>query len=199
MKLNASPEHYLRGRNKEDFLKRLPADIRTVPMVVLVNGGSASASEIVAGALQDHDRAVVMGQQTFGKGSVQTILPLGNNTAIKLTTARYYTPKGRSIQAKGITPDIPLDDGASDRAVALKLRESDLTKHLESTGAEKPTDKAQAAAAAALKYKFTPAPRPTDVDEKTLRPAPGEIVSPNDYELNQAVAYLKTRGNAKLN
>jgi carboxyl-terminal processing protease len=99
MKLNASPEHYLRGRLKDDYLKRLPAEVKNVPMVVLVNGGSASASEIVAGALQDHQRAVVMGQQTFGKGSVQTILPLGNNTAIKLTTARYYTPSGRSIQA----------------------------------------------------------------------------------------------------
>ena len=97
-------------------------------MVVLVNSGSASASEIVAGALQDHDRAVIMGQSTFGKGSVQTILPLGNNTAIKLTTARYYTPKGRSIQAKGIVPDIPLDDAASEKG-ALKLREADLTKH----------------------------------------------------------------------
>ena len=203
MKLNASPQDYLRGRNKEDFLNRLPASARTVPMVVLVNGGSASASEIVAGALQDHERAVVMGQQTFGKGSVQTILPLGNNTAIKLTTARYYTPKGRSIQAKGITPDIPLDDGATDRT-ALKLREADLTKHLESTTAEKPTDKpaeksAEAAAISAQKYQFTPAPRPVVTDEKTLRPAPGEIVSPNDYELNQAVAFLKTRGSAKVN
>lgn len=198
MRLNASPEHYLRGRNKEDFLKRLPAGARTVPMVVLVNGGSASASEIVAGALQDHDRAVVMGQQTFGKGSVQTILPLGNNTAIKLTTARYYTPKGRSIQAKGITPDIPLDDGVTDRA-ALKLRESDLTKHLESTAGEIPADKAEAAAKSAQKYQFTPAPRPIVVDEKTLRPAPGEIVSPNDYELNQAVAFLKTRSGSKVN
>ena len=203
MKLNASPEHYVRGRNREDFLKRLPAEAKTVPMVVLVNGGSASASEIVAGALQDHERAVIMGQQTFGKGSVQTILPLGNNTAIKLTTARYYTPKGRSIQAKGITPDIPLDDGATGNA-ALKLREADLTKHLEqaaaeSAAADKPADKAAAAAQAAKKYGFAPAARPMDVDEKTLRPQPGEIVSPNDYELNQAIAFLKTRSGTKTN
>ena len=130
MRLNASPEHYLRGRNREDFVRRLPPEIRKLPMVVLVNGGSASASEIVAGALQDHNRAVIMGQQTFGKGSVQTILPLGNNTAIKLTTARYYTPNGRSIQAKGITPDIPLE-GAIDKNASLRLREADLTKHLD--------------------------------------------------------------------
>ncbi len=200
MKLNASPENYLRGRNKEDFLKRLPQEAKTVPMVVLVNGGSASASEIVAGALQDHERAVIMGQQTFGKGSVQTILPLGNNTAIKLTTARYYTPKGRSIQAKGITPDIPLDDGAGERGASLKLREADLTKHLtETTPADKAADKEAAAAASALKYKFTPAPRPKITDEKLLRPAPGEIVSPNDYELNQAVAFLKGRDGSKVN
>lgn len=199
MKLNATPEHYLRGRNKEDFLKMLPKEVRTVPMVVLVNGGSASASEIVAGALQDHERAVIMGQQTFGKGSVQTILPLGNNTAIKLTTARYYTPKGRSIQAKGITPDIPLDDFATDRS-ALKLREADLTKHLtETAAAEKPADKAEAAAKSAQKYRFTPAPRPQVEDEKTLRPEPGAIVSPNDYELNQAIAFLKSRSATKTN
>src|SRR5918911_1067846 len=90
-------------------MRGLVLDLRNDPGGLL-NSGSASASEIVAGALQDHQRAVVMGQPTFGKGSVQTILPLGNNTAIKLTTARYYTPNGRSIQAKGITPDIPLED-----------------------------------------------------------------------------------------
>jgi len=169
--------------------------VKTVPMVVLVNGGSASASEIVAGALQDHKRAVIMGQPTFGKGSVQTILPLGNNTAIKLTTARYYTPSGRSIQAKGIMPDIPLDDGASERAATLKLREADLTKHLTDNGKDaKDEERAKAAAAAAQQFKFTPAPRPKDIDEKLTRPQPGEVVSEHDYELNQAIAFLKSRG-----
>ncbi|HWI15118.1 MAG TPA: S41 family peptidase, partial [Burkholderiales bacterium] len=191
MRLNASPENYLRGRVKEDYLKKLPAEVKNVPMVVLVNGGSASASEIVAGALQDHKRAVVMGQQTFGKGSVQTILPLGNNTAIKLTTARYYTPNGRSIQAKGITPDIPLED-AGEKMAALKLREADLTKHLTVTD-PKAEEKEKAIATAIEKFNFKPAVRPTDVDEKLLKPEPGEVVSKNDYELNQAVAFLKTR------
>ncbi len=136
-----------------------------------------------------------MGQRTFGKGSVQTILPLGNNTAIKLTTARYYTPNGRSIQAKGIEPDIPLDDGVSARAGALKLREAELTKHLTGSDAEKPVD----TAAVAKQYDFTPEPRPTDVDEKLLRPEPGQIVSKHDYELNQAIAFLKSRGGTRTN
>jgi carboxyl-terminal processing protease len=95
-------------------------------MVVLVNGASASASEIVAGALQDHQRATVIGVQTFGKGSVQTILPLPNNQAVKLTTARYYTPGGRSIQAKGISADIVVED----EATKVLLREADLNHHL---------------------------------------------------------------------
>jgi len=195
MRLTATPEHYLRGRLKQDYIGELPGDVKTVPMVVLVNGGSASASEIVAGALQDHKRAVIMGQRTFGKGSVQTILPLGNNTAIKLTTARYYTPNGRSIQAKGIEPDIPLDDGLSEQSNALKLREAELTKHLIGADAAKPS----ATEAAAKHYDFTPAPRPTSVDEKLLRPEPGKIVSKNDYELNQAVAFLKSRGATQTN
>ena len=108
-------------------------------MVVLVDGGTASASEIVAGALQDHKRATVMGAQTFGKGSVQTILPLGNNAGLKLTTARYYTPAGRSIQAKGIEPDIIVDDG---RESPNRIREANLERHLETNKAA--ADKADA-------------------------------------------------------
>jgi carboxyl-terminal processing protease len=196
MRLTASPENYLRGRVKDDYLGKLPPEIKNVPMVVLVNAGSASASEIVAGALQDHKRAVIMGTQTFGKGSVQTILPLGNSTAIKLTTARYYTPNGRSIQAKGIVPDITLDDGTSSRDPALKLREADLTKHLTNDRGEDKdkADKAAAAAPGANVFNFTPAPRPKDADEKDLKPQPGEVVAKSDYELSQAISFLKSRG-----
>jgi carboxyl-terminal processing protease len=198
MKLSARPENYLRGRMREDFNKRLPPEVKTVPMVVLVNGGSASASEFVAGALQDHKRAVIMGQPTFGKGSVQTILPLGNNTAIKLTTARYYTPHGRSIQAKGIMPDIPLDDSAA-RGSGLALREADLTKHLIDNSKDKEEEKAKATEEAVRQYNFTPAPRPELADEKLLRPEPGQVVSKHDYELSQAVAFLKSRMVAQAN
>ncbi|MEO7728873.1 MAG: S41 family peptidase [Burkholderiales bacterium] len=193
MRLTASPENYVRGRIRDDYLSKLPPEIKNVPMVVLVNGGSASASEIVAGALQDHKRAVIMGTQTFGKGSVQTILPLGNNTAIKLTTARYYTPNGRSIQAKGIVPDIILDDGSAGKDPTLKLREADLDKHLINA----PTKDEKGAAPStpvANAFNFTPAPRPKDVDEKDTKPEPGEVVAKSDYELSQAISFLKSRG-----
>src|SRR2546423_1690879 len=125
MRLTANKDNYV--RRGDDFFRDVPAAIKKVPMVVLVDGGTASASEIVAGALQDHKRATVMGAQTFGKGSVQTILPLGNNAGLKLTTARYYTPSGRSIQAKGIEPDIAIDDG---RDTPNRLREANLEHHL---------------------------------------------------------------------
>ena len=126
---------YTEGRAADSRLKysATPGDvIDGAPIVVLVNGGSASASEIVAGALQDHKRAVVLGTKTFGKGSVQTILPMSAGTALKLTTARYYTPGGRSIQATGIVPDIITEPAKITHAENQeRLREADLARHLE--------------------------------------------------------------------
>lgn len=182
MRLTASPDNYMRGNGKDDYLKRLPDSVKSVPLVVLVNGGSASASEIVAGALQDHKRAVIMGTQTFGKGSVQTVLPLGNNTAIKLTTARYYTPGGRSIQAKGIVPDILVEDpSTSGMDKSFRLREADLDKHLSN---DKPSDDKQESAAKTIPS----TPNPKGDAAKT---APAEFGTKNDYQLNQALNLLK--------
>ena len=123
-----------RGRNKDDIERfyAKPGDMaHGLPIIVLVDAGSASAAEIVAGALQEHHRAIVMGQRTFGKGSVQTLLPLSRETALRLTTARYYTPSGKSVQEGGITPDLLVpqlsDPDVADRKV---VRESDLRRHL---------------------------------------------------------------------
>jgi len=182
MRLTASPDNYLHGNGKTDYLKGLPDSVKSVPLVVLVNGGSASASEIVAGALQDHKRAVIMGTQTFGKGSVQTVLPLGNNTAIKLTTARYYTPGGRSIQAKGIVPDIEVEDpttSALDKS--FRLREADLDKHL--LNDKTPESNAEGATSNHLNTPHTKG--------ESSKAAPTEFGSKNDYQLNQAMNLLK--------
>lgn len=180
MKLHNVPESYARGSS--DYLRDLPAAVKKVPMVVLINAGSASASEIVAGALQDHKRAVVMGTQSFGKGSVQTILPLGNNTAIKLTTARYYTPKGRSIQATGITPDIIVEEPGAD--ALARVREADLQRHLgnpNGDGESAPTAPTAPAAPAA------PAPS----NGAAAPTGPFEFGSAEDYQFVQAVNLLK--------
>jgi carboxyl-terminal processing protease len=181
MRLHANPEYYLRGHGR-DYLQGLPLDVKTVPMITLVNGGSASASEIVAGALQDHKRSIVMGTQTFGKGSVQTVLPLGNETAIKLTTALYYTPNGHSIQATGITPDI-LDESASDDQ---RLRESDLNRHITNG------QKAQQQNTREKKNQDSTANTDDAAPEKSKKnTAPIEFGSEDDQLLTQAMNYFK--------
>lgn len=165
---------FTRGRDEEsrmDF-KAAPDDIlEGVPMVVLVNGGSASASEIVAGALQDHKRAIIMGSQTFGKGSVQTIIPITEETAVKLTTARYFTPNGRSIQAEGIKPDIEVENVRLEKGAEREkdgVKEADLSGHLSNGSGEKAADDKSS----------------KDDDEK-------QSLAQKDFILNEALNLLK--------
>jgi len=168
-------------------LGNLPAGIRDVPMVVLVNGGSASASEIVAGALQDYKRAKIVGTTTFGKGSVQTILPLPpeRKTGIKLTISRYFTPNGRSIQATGIVPDYVVDDTAEGNVFAFP-READLEHHLNNTEV--------AATAADDKKDGEPTPEDKKAEDERRAAAlkkPIEFGSKDDYQLQQALHLLR--------
>jgi carboxyl-terminal processing protease len=185
MHLTAVPGDYLKGGGKDDYLKDLPEDIRTTPMAVLVNNGSASASEIVAGALQDHKRALIVGMQSFGKGSVQSILPMNNGTAIKMTTARYFTPNGRSIQAKGIVPDIIVDDGSDP---SFMTKEADLTNHLSN-----PKDANSTATPKDTKPLAPPVKKPEEEKKKTSDTPTGPIepTSKADKQFQEAMNILK--------
>jgi len=197
----AIPQDYLR-RGGNDPIKRLTeatnGALRKLPMVVLVNEGSASASEIVAGALQDHKRATIMGSQTFGKGSVQTVRPLGPDTGLKLTTARYYTPSGDTIQAKGIVPNVMVDETAEGNLfAALRTREADLQKHLEGSDEAKRSGRPMTDTQRAAEQQ-----RDQDREdarkrlEDEVRKNPGQRLVPEfgsdkDFQLQQAINQLK--------
>jgi carboxyl-terminal processing protease len=185
MQLTVSPENYARGGITNDYIRDIPADLKTVPMVVLINAGSASASEIVAGALQDHKRATLVGIRSFGKGSVQTIMPMNNGAAIKLTTARYFTPKGRSIQAKGIDPDYIVEDGTDQ---SYNIHEADLSGHLSNPKDAKAGVPVKSDASAVTK---DAAKEKLNEKKHAETTGPIEPASKDDIQFTQAMNFLK--------
>ncbi len=202
----AVPRDYSVVRD-DSLIEKLPSITKTMPIVVLVNGASASASEIVAGALQDHKRATIMGTRSFGKGSVQTVIPMRSDNskakmAIKLTTARYFTPSGRSIQAKGIDPDVEVKDTAEGNFLDFDIREADLTNHLEvpeeQSKQQGSGEKNKVAAPLAVEKTdesgITEKVEPIEKGEKNKKaPAYYKYGDPDDYQLNQAIQYLKEK------
>jgi carboxyl-terminal processing protease len=190
----ANFNNYRLSENKDVFAE-LPQVFKKVPMVVLVNAFSASASEIVAGALQDHKRATIMGKTTFGKGSVQTVRPLSADSALKLTTAYYYTPSGKSIQAFGVKPDIPVDQNAEgDPDDALITREVDSEKHLKNKQSSEEkliNDREKRRLEELQRIEEINAKKTPEEKEKDRKKRPAEFGSTEDFMLTQAAAYLK--------
>ena len=202
-KFNAVEKDYATGKSSQDNISHLPEITKTVPVVVLINSASASASEIVAGALQDHKRATIMGTRSFGKGSVQTIIPIrmkkDQTTGVKITTARYYTPSGRTIQATGITPDIAVDDTPEGNYPSFSIREAELAHHLEvkeekkveQKNGDKPEVKKDDKSAVQKDKNKKAAEEFVDEEETTMPKLRYMFGDEKDFPLQQAKAFLK--------
>ncbi len=182
MRLYSNPENYSGPNPANDYMSAVPAKFKDIPLVVLINGGSASASEIVSGAIQDHKRGKIMGTQSFGKGTIQTLLPLSDGSAVKITVARYFTPSGRSIQAKGISPDIIVEetkDGPKEKSATI--READLPNHIEDKGVDKSSRKPTLSS-----EEISTIEQKRYADRSSL-----EVGTENDYQYMRAVDFLK--------